>query len=108
MKNLKKSVITVAIVAAIGITSLTAFAAPRFSIDQKKDALAKQVETGVITQERAEEIITAIEACPQECDTTECPQIGQSMNANFALGCGQGRNAGQGRGVRDGSCYFAQ
>ncbi|NCA79964.1 MAG: DUF2680 domain-containing protein [Sphingobacteriia bacterium] len=78
----------------------------------KKDALAKKVAAGTMTQERADEIIAALEANQANCDGTGSARIGQKMGAGFGgmngNGNGQGRGqGGAGRGMgNQGSCLI--
>lgn len=83
-------------------------------LQMKKDKLAAQVAAGNITQERADEIIAAIEENLENCDGTGSGRIGRNMGAMFGskgegqgngganrgngMGRGQGRGMGQGRG----------
>lgn len=69
-------------------------------IQLKKDALAEKVAAGTITQERADEIITAIEKNQALCDGTGSAGVGRMMGAGF--GKGQGYNNGQGFGNGNG------
>ena len=81
----------------------------------KKDQLAAQVAAGVMTQERADTIIGALEENQANCDGTGSAGIGKSLGARFGsngagMGTGRGTTAGRGRGgqgmgLRDGSCY---
>ncbi len=72
----------------------------------KKDRLAQKVADGSITQEKADEIIAAIEENQANCDGTGSARIGQSMGANFGgkngQGNGQGRRQGRGQGLYNG------
>ncbi|MEA4988361.1 MAG: DUF2680 domain-containing protein [Anaerovorax sp.] len=87
-------------------------------LQMKKDILEKRVADGTMTQERAEEIIAAIEENQLNCDGTGNAKIGQRMGAGFGSmngnGQGQGngpRNGqgkGQGRGLRNGSCQVSE
>ncbi len=64
----------------------------------KKDALAKRVEDGIMTQEKADEIIAAIEENQANCDGTRPAKMGQKMGAGFGGMNGKGQGKGQGRG----------
>lgn len=87
-------------------------------LQMKKDILEKRVADGTMTQERAEEIIAAIEENQLNCDGAGNAKIGQRMGAGFGSmngnGQGQGngpRNGqgkGQGRGLRNGSCQVSE
>jgi len=78
----------------------------------KKDILADRVEAGLMTQERADEIIAAIEENQALCDGTGSGRIGREMGAGFgsANGNGQGQGAGFGgmRGNGQGARGFGQ
>jgi len=69
----------------------------------KKDALAEKVAAGTMTQERADQIITAIEENQANCDGTGSARIGQKMGAGFGGMNGRGQGNGQGRGQGNGS-----
>lgn len=78
-------------------------------LEIKKDALAKRVAAGTMTQERADEIIAAMEANQENCDGTGSARTGQRMGAGFGSGngCGQGKGqggAGRGQSYCGGSC----
>ena len=80
-------------------------------LEIKKDALAEKVANGTITQERADEIIAAMEANQANCDGTGSAKTGRRMGAGFGggNGCGQGRGqGGVGRGQRCGGSCQAQ
>ena len=68
----------------------------------KKDMLADRVEAGSMTQERADEIIAAIEDNQSTCDGSGSLKTGQSMGAGFGSmnGGGQGYGEGNGQGMR--------
>jgi hypothetical protein len=78
-------------------------------LEVKKDILAKKVQAGTITQEKANEIIAAIEKNQTTCDGTGSAKIGKSLGAGFGCsngnaqgkGQGQGNNNAQGRGQRN-------
>lgn len=57
----------------------------------KKDILAEKVAAGLLTQERADEIITAIENNQSSCDGTGMLKNGQRMGAGFGGMQGNGR-----------------
>lgn len=63
-------------------------------IEVKTDALADKVAAGLLTQERADEIIAALENNQASCDGTGTNRMGQRMGAGFG---GMGAN-GQGNG----------
>lgn len=62
----------------------------------KKDALANRVAAGTMTQEKADEIIAALEANQVNCDGTGSARIGQGMGAGFGGMNGNGQGKGQG------------
>ena len=68
----------------------------------KKDILADRVEAGLMTQERADAIITAIEENQSTCDGTGSLGIGQRMGAGFGKMNGNGQGTGQGQGYGQG------
>lgn len=88
-------------------------------LEMKKDAIAEKVSEGTITQEKADEIIAAIEARQENCDGTGTGSIGKA-NKGFGKGTGmgqrdgtctganqrrgQGNKRGNGIGLGDGSC----
>lgn len=94
------------------------------NLEMKKENLAAQVEEGKITQEKADQIIAAIEKNKETCDGTGSEKIGQKLGAKFGSngtglgkgnanrGKGKGRGQGgegrrmgkHGMGLRDGSC----
>lgn len=73
-------------------------------LEAKKAILQEKVADGTITQERADEIIVAIEQNQAICDGTGSGRIGREMGAGFGKGLGQGQGLGmmQGRGMRQG------
>ena len=84
---------------------LTEFKAEILEI--KKDALTEKVTAGTITQEKADEIIAALEANQANCDGTGTARIGQKMGAGFGGMRGNGQGRGQGGAVRrQGLCNF--
>lgn len=62
-----------------------------------KDRLAQKVEDGKITQERADEILAAIEERQANCDGT-----GSQSHERLGLGNGEGGRTGGGEKVRGG------
>ena len=52
-------------------------------LEQKKAALQERVAAGTMTQERADEIIAALERNQPNCDGTGSGRIGQKMGAGF-------------------------
>ncbi len=78
------------------------------NLEMKKDNLKSQVESGKITQEKADEIIKAVEKNQAECDGSGSAKIGQGMGARVGSnGEGQGNGGancgkGQGRGQNGG------
>lgn len=71
--------------------------------EMKKDNLAARVETGTITQERADAIIKALEENQAACDGTGSAKIGQSMGAKFGS---NGTCQGGGRRMNNGACIY--
>ena len=92
------------------------------SLEAKKEKLYAQVADGTITQEKADEIITAIEENQANCDGTQYQSIGKNAGVKFGTkgscagtGCnngnsGKGKNVGNnctgtgGKGLQNGSC----
>ncbi|MEA4894221.1 MAG: DUF2680 domain-containing protein, partial [Oscillospiraceae bacterium] len=97
-------------------------------LEMKKENLSAQVAAGDMTQEKADEIIAALEENMADCDGTGGAQIGKALGARFGSNgsgfgncgenCGAGTGEGQGRGqgggrgmgvggmrLQDGSCY---
>jgi len=76
----------------------------------KKQILDERVAAGTITQEKANEIITAIEENQVNCDGIGSERNGKMMGAGFGGMMGQGSGRGQGRGNGQGlgnsSCQF--
>ncbi len=84
-------------------------------LEIKKERLDELVTDGTITQERADEILAAMETAQETCDGTGGRQIGKTYgvgfgagscgNENCALGYGEGlgTNAGAGNRLGDGS-----
>ena len=79
-------------------------------LEMKKDALNERVADGKLTQEKADEIIAAIETKMAECDGT-CDGNGGTMRGQgFGFGGGNGNCAGAGNGTctgngnTDGTC----
>lgn len=78
------------------------------NLEMKKDNLKAQVAAGKMTQEKADEIIKALEENQANCNGTGTSQIGRRMGAKFgsngtALGnCGEERGKGMGRGATKG------
>lgn len=62
----------------------------------KKDILADRVEAGLMTQERADAIIAAIEENQATCDGTGLNRTGQKMGAGFGGMNGNGQGYGRG------------
>lgn len=67
-------------------------------LEMKKDILDEKVKNGTITQERADEIITALKENQANCDGTGSARVGQKMGAGFG-GNGGGMGRGQGKGL---------
>ncbi len=72
----------------------------------KKDILVQRVKDGTMTQERADEILAAIEENQANCDGTGQARLGRGSGAGF----GQGAGAGYGmmRGNGEGGRGFGQ
>lgn len=70
-------------------------------LQEKKELLAERVKDKTLTQEKADEIVAALEANQANCDGTGSAKIGQKFGAGF--GHGNGRGTGQGKGACDGS-----
>lgn len=72
-------------------------------LEAKKAWLAERVKAGTLTQERADEILKAIESNQATCDGTGGGRIGMGMGAGFGQGAGQcGMGQGLGRGFGQG------
>ena len=96
------------------------------SLEAKKERLYAQVADGTITQEKADEIIKAIEENQANCDGTQSQAIGKNAYAKFGsngtcdgTSCangssGKGKNMGNnrvgtgGKGLQGGSCYTVE
>ena len=81
------------------------------NLEMKKDILSQKVAAGTMTQEKADEIIAALQENQANCDGTGSAKIGKGQGAGFGKvnGNGQGKGQGQGRagrgqGMRNGSC----
>lgn len=72
-------------------------------LQMKKDVLADKVEAGLMTQERADEIIAAIEQNQALCDGTASGGIGREMGAGFGSTKGNGQGQGAGFGPMNGN-----
>lgn len=65
-------------------------------LEAKKEILAKKVADGIMTQERADQILAAIKENQASCDGTGSSKVGRSMGAGFGSnGGGQGQGKGQ-------------
>lgn len=76
-------------------------------LEIKKDALAEKVAAGTMTQEKADEIIAALEENQINCDGTGAAKIGQKLGVGFGGMNGQGKGQsgmGRGQGNCGGSC----
>lgn len=74
-------------------------------LETKKALLAERVAEGTMTQERADEIIAALEERQANCDGTGGGRIGQRMRAGFGRGGSNGQGRGQnGFGLGQGVC----
>ena len=81
------------------------------NLEMKKDILSQKVAAGTMTQEKADEIIAALQENQANCDGTGSAKIGKGQGAGFGKmnGNGQGKGqgqggAGRGQGMRNGSC----
>lgn len=74
----------------------------------KKDILADRVEAGLMTQERADAILAAIEENQATCDGTGSLGNGQRMGAGFGGKYGNGQGYGQGQGYGRGMNGYGQ
>ena len=61
-------------------------------LEMKKDAIAQKVTDGKLTQERADEILKAVEEKAANCDGTGSARIGQKYGAGFGMGNGNCTN----------------
>lgn len=68
------------------------------SVALKKAMLADKVAAGTMTQEKADEISTAIDERAATCDGTATGNDGTRLGAGFGMGQGQGMGHGQGMG----------
>lgn len=71
----------------------------------KKDVLAEQVAAGIITEEKANEIIAALEENQLNCDGSGTSRIGQKLGLKFGGMNGtmkRGMNRGTNRGINYG------
>ena len=87
-------------------------------LKMKKDNLAKQVEAGTITQEKADAILEAIDKNQAVCDGTGSSKISQGFGARLGSngsgqgfsganrGAGMGRGQGGGRIMNNGMCAY--
>lgn len=143
MKNLKKAVTLVAVVALLGATSAVTFAASPYNsmadiaaaltgktvtevqaekvesgktygtlakdagkleefkaeaVVAKKAILTEKVAAGTMTQEKADQISTAIDERMATCDGTATGNDGTRLGAGFGMGQGNGNGQGQGFG----------
>lgn len=78
-------------------------------MEQKKAVLEQRVQEGQITQEKADQIITAIEENQATCDGDGQAAIGQKQGAGFGrgngMGAGKGMRKGNGLGYGDGYAH---
>ncbi|SHJ49050.1 Protein of unknown function [Hathewaya proteolytica DSM 3090] len=75
-------------------------------LEIKKANLAEKVAKGSLTQEKADEIIAAIEKNQENCDGTGKAKIGKNMGAKFGnnkQGNGQCDGNGNGNGMKNGN-----
>lgn len=126
MKKWKKIIVAVTMMATITALSAAVYAAtdtrPAAAavqaasledrkaaiLELKKDILAQRVADGTMTQEQADQILTALIENQATCDGTGSARIGQKYGAAFGMGNGQGRGGrmgmGRGQGVCGGAC----
>ncbi len=71
-------------------------------LQAKKEVLAQKVAEGTMTQEKADEIIAALEQQQAVCDGTGSTKIGREMGAGFGGMNGNGKGQGQGQGNSNG------
>lgn len=67
-------------------------------LESKKAILQDRVDGGTMTQEKANEIIAALEENQATCDGTGQAKIGQQYGAGFGGMMGDGQSKGQGLG----------
>ena len=115
MTRMKKVLLLGTMVLTIGATTATAFAAAPVTttgsidaasleelkaqrLELKKEILSDRVESGLITQDQADEFITQMEERQAVCDGTGSAGMGRRLGAGMG-GNGQGRGQGQGFGM---------
>lgn len=69
-------------------------------LEVKKDAIAKKVSDGKITQERADEIIKRITENNATCDGTGTKKLGRNNGLAFGKGKGEGKGKRNGDGMK--------
>ncbi len=79
------------------------------TLEMKKAILAQQVADGIITQEKADEVIKALEENQELCDGTGTAKIGKNCDVKFRFngmgkGNGNGLRNGNGQGRGNGTC----
>lgn len=126
MKKWKKIIVAVTMMATITALSAAVYAAadtrPAVAavqaasledrkaaiLELKKEILAQRVADGTMTQEQADQILTALIENQAACDGTGSARIGQKYGAGFGMGNGQGRGGrmgmGRGQGLCGGAC----
>jgi len=73
------------------------------NLEIKKDILEKKVNDGTLTQEKADEILKAIEENQANCDGTGSAKIGQKYGVGFGKDSGRGMKNSGGQGKRMGN-----
>lgn len=67
-------------------------------MEQKKAVIERRVQEGKLTEEKAQEIVRAIEESQVNCDGTGSAAIGKKYGVRF----GHGSGMGNGNGIRNG------
>lgn len=68
------------------------------NLERIKAVLDQRVKDGILTQERADQIIASIKTNQVNCDTTGSAGISKMNGGGFGQGMGMGRGAGQHNG----------
>ncbi|SEW44803.1 DUF2680 domain-containing protein [[Clostridium] fimetarium] len=109
----KKMIFIASVMLVAGIMSTSVFAASIYKssdstnleefktemLQTKEEILNEQVASGTITQEKADEVMKAIEENSVNCDGSGSDKIGQTYGAGFGSGNANGIKDGSGRGV---------
>lgn len=115
MIKMKKIITLATVTLVIGTMSISVFAASEDNtnetiasesgcseefkeemLNSKKEVLAQKVAEGIITQERSDEIIKALEENAATCDGSGSARIGQEYGVGFGVGSGSGNGSGCG------------